>query len=241
MIGQALAPYRITAALGAGGMGEVYRATDTKLGRDVAIKVLPSELARDPERLARFEREARLLASLNHPQIAHVCGFESSKLGDGGPQRFIAMELVEGEDLSERLKRGMIPVGEVLEIARSRRDTGTSRRGGRPPTGSGGSCPSQRLSGSRPLPANELPEPSGVEDPDPRNLTCLQEIPVACHEDVRLDRQCLAQDCRVVGIPNLHGRRRGGAIRDASRHAKERYDLSHRQLGHADLIDEDPR
>jgi eukaryotic-like serine/threonine-protein kinase len=118
LIGQTLAHYRITAALGAGGMGEVYRAADTKLGRDVAIKVLPPGLAGDPERLTRFEREAKLLASLNHPQIAHVYGFESATLGDGAPQRFIVMELVEGEDLSERLKRGAIPVGEALEIAR---------------------------------------------------------------------------------------------------------------------------
>jgi serine/threonine protein kinase len=87
-------------------MGDVYRATDTKLGRDVAIRVLPSELARGPERLARFEREAKLLASLNHPNIAHVYGFESATLGDGSTAHFLAMELVAGEDLSERLKRG---------------------------------------------------------------------------------------------------------------------------------------
>jgi len=72
MIGQTLGHYRITAALGAGGMGEVYRATDTKLDREVAIKVLPAELAQDPERLARFEREAKLLASLNHPNIPRL-------------------------------------------------------------------------------------------------------------------------------------------------------------------------
>jgi len=77
VIGHTLAYYRIAAALGAGGMGEVYRATDTMLGRDVAIKVLPAELAQDPERRARFEREAKPLASLNHPNIAHVYGFET--------------------------------------------------------------------------------------------------------------------------------------------------------------------
>ncbi len=77
MIGTTLAHYRITAALGAGGMGEVWRATDTKLGRDVALKVLPEEFARDPERMARFEREAKVLASLNHPNIAHLYGLES--------------------------------------------------------------------------------------------------------------------------------------------------------------------
>ncbi len=118
MIGEGLAHYRITAALGAGGMGEVYRATDTRLGRDVAIKVLPAEVAQDPERLARFEREAKLLASLNHPNIAHVYGFERATLPDGSAAHFLAMELVPGEDLAERLKRGPIPVDEALALAR---------------------------------------------------------------------------------------------------------------------------
>jgi Tol biopolymer transport system component len=92
-------------------MGEVYRARDRKLGRQVAIKVLPSEVARDPERLGRFRREASLLAALNHPHIASIHGLEES---DGSP--FLVL-LVEGEDLSQRLKRGAIPVGEALEIA----------------------------------------------------------------------------------------------------------------------------
>jgi len=118
MIGASLSQYRITAAVGAGGMGEVYRATDTQLGREVAIKVLPADVAADPDRLARFEREARLLASLNHPNIAHVYAFESATLPDGASAHFLAMELVEGEDLSERLKRGPIPVEEALEIAK---------------------------------------------------------------------------------------------------------------------------
>jgi len=99
-------------------MGEVYRATDTRLGRDVAIKVLPQEMARDTERLARFEREAKLLASLNHPSIAHIYGFESATPPDGPATHFLAMELVEGEDLAERLKRGAIPIDEALPIAR---------------------------------------------------------------------------------------------------------------------------
>ena len=99
-------------------MGEVYRATDTKLGREVAIKVLPAGLATDAERLARFEREAKLLASLNHANIAHVYGFESATLPDGSSAHFLAMELVEGEELAERLKRGAIPVDEALAIAR---------------------------------------------------------------------------------------------------------------------------
>jgi len=116
--GTRLGQYEITGPLGAGGMGEVYRATDTKLGRDVAIKVLPAELAQVADRLARFEREAKLLASLNHPNIAHVYGFESTTLDSGSTAHFLAMELVEGEDLSERLKRGAIPVDEALDSAR---------------------------------------------------------------------------------------------------------------------------
>ena len=98
---------------GAGGMREVYRATDTKLGREVAIKTLPSEVTGDAERLARFQREAHLLASLNHPHIAAIYGLEEA---DGQP--FLVLELVEGEDLQQRLERGAIPVDESLEIAK---------------------------------------------------------------------------------------------------------------------------
>ena len=99
-------------------MGEVYRGRDTRLGREVAIKVLPTELACDPERLVRFEREAKLLASLNHPHVAHVYGFENVTLADGSPACLLAMELVPGEDLAERLKRGPVPLDEALAIAR---------------------------------------------------------------------------------------------------------------------------
>ncbi len=116
--GLTLAHYRITAAIGAGGMGEVYRATDTKLGREVAIKVLPEAFASDPDRLARFEREARLLASLNHPSIAHLYGFESMTREDGRTVHFLAMELAEGEDLAERLKRGPILLEEAIALAK---------------------------------------------------------------------------------------------------------------------------
>ncbi len=116
--GQRLGPYEITAPLGAGGMGEVWRARDARLGRDVAIKVLPAEVAGDTERLARFEREAKLLASLNHSNIAHVYGFESATLADASSVHLLAMELVPGEDLAERLKRGAIPVDEAIAIAR---------------------------------------------------------------------------------------------------------------------------
>ena len=107
--GGRLGPYEIVAAIGAGGMGEVYRARDTKLQRDVAIKVLPPLFARDPERLARFEREARTLAALNHPHIAQVYGIESGAL---------VMEFVDGEDLSQRIARaGAIPLDEALPMA----------------------------------------------------------------------------------------------------------------------------
>jgi serine/threonine protein kinase/Tol biopolymer transport system component len=99
--------------LGAGGMGEVYRARDTKLNRDVALKVLPSDVAADPERLARFEREAQTLAALNHPNIAHIHGLEES----GGVYALV-MELVEGEDLSAHIARGPMPLAEALPIAR---------------------------------------------------------------------------------------------------------------------------
>ncbi len=114
MIGKTLSHYEILEPLGAGGMGEVYRARDTKLDRDVAIKVLPEDFATDADRLARFEREAKLLASLNHANIAAIYGLE-----DEGDTRFIAMELVEGETLAERIARsGRIDVDEALDIAR---------------------------------------------------------------------------------------------------------------------------
>ena len=116
--GAHLGPYEIITAIGAGGMGEVFRAKDAKLDREVAIKVLPSALAQEPDRLARFEREAKLLASLNHPNIAHVYGFEASTLPDGSTAHFLAMELVAGEDLAARLRRGAVPVDEALAIAR---------------------------------------------------------------------------------------------------------------------------
>ena len=116
-VGARLGPYEVLAPLGAGGMGEVYRARDTKLNRDVALKTLPATLAADPDYLARFKRESQLLASLNHANIAAVYGFE-----DADSVHAIAMELVEGEDLAERIARGPIPVGEALAIARQLAD-----------------------------------------------------------------------------------------------------------------------
>jgi len=113
MIGTKLAHYEITAHLGSGGMGEVYQATDTKLRRSVALKFLSEAFARDADGLARFRREARLLASLNHPNIAAIYGLE-----DSNDKKFLVMELVPGETLAERIKRGAIPVEDALEFAR---------------------------------------------------------------------------------------------------------------------------
>src|SRR5687768_7057935 len=113
MLGRHFLHYQIDAHLGSGGMGEVYRALDTRLGRSVAIKLLPELFAQDIERVARFEREARLLASLNHPNIAALHGLETA---DG--RHLLVMELVDGETLAQRIQRGPIPVAEVLVIAR---------------------------------------------------------------------------------------------------------------------------
>ena len=110
--GTKFGPYEITGAIGAGGMGEVYEARDTKLGRNVAIKVLPTAFANDPERLARFQREAKMLAALNHPNIATIHGLEQS---DG--TQFLVMELVPGETLADRVKAGAVPLEEALKIA----------------------------------------------------------------------------------------------------------------------------
>jgi serine/threonine-protein kinase len=113
MIGKTLGHYKVTERIGAGGMGVVYRAEDTNLSRQVAIKVLPDEFAHDAERLARFEREAKLLASLNHPNIASIYGLEEHE-----GKRFLVLELAEGQTLSERLKKGHIPMDETLDICR---------------------------------------------------------------------------------------------------------------------------
>ena len=118
--GTRLGPCEITAQISVGGMGEVYRATDTRLKREVAIKVLPSALASDPDRLARFQREAEVLASLNHPNIAHVYGLEDGpSAGSGqGPIKALVMELVEGPTLADRIAQRPIPLDEALPIAK---------------------------------------------------------------------------------------------------------------------------
>src|ERR1700682_3175093 len=108
--GTKLGPYEIQAALGAGGMGEVYRARDTRLGRDVAIKVLPSHLSSDPDLKARFEREAKAISALSHPHICHLYDIGSQDGTD-----YLVMELLQGQTLAQRLERGPLPLKQALE------------------------------------------------------------------------------------------------------------------------------
>ena len=112
--GTRIGVFEILQALGAGGMGEVYRARDTKLKRDVAIKILPTEFSQDDDRLSRFQREAEVLASLNHPNIAAIYDLQ-----EANELRFLVLELVEGETLAERIERGPVPVEEALKIGHS--------------------------------------------------------------------------------------------------------------------------
>src|SRR5260221_4068449 len=116
--GARIGSYEIVSALGVGGMGEVYRAHDSRLKRDVALKVLPEAMAQDPDRVARFQREAELLATLNHPNIAAVYGLEQSPSSAGEPTTAIAMELVDGQTLADRIARGPLPIDDALDIAR---------------------------------------------------------------------------------------------------------------------------
>src|SRR3989449_8554373 len=113
-IGAQLGSYEITSLLGKGGIGEVYRARDTKLKRDVAIKTLPDEVSRDPERVSRFQREAEVLASLNQPNIAAIYDLQ-----EANGSRYLVLELIEGETLADRIARGPIPVEEALDIAKN--------------------------------------------------------------------------------------------------------------------------
>src|SRR6516164_2494943 len=112
-IGTQLGSHEITALLGKGGMGEVYRARDLKLKREVAIKILPGEFAQDSDRVSRFQREAEVLASLNHPNIAAIHDLEET-----GGTRYLVLELVEGESLADRLIRGPIPLDEAVQVAK---------------------------------------------------------------------------------------------------------------------------
>jgi serine/threonine-protein kinase len=118
--GTRFGPYQISAQIGAGGMGEVYRATDTNLARQVAIKVLPQAVAADAERVARFDREAKTLAALNHPHIAAIYGVEKSAATGSGQAAMMAlvMEMVEGPTLADRILQGAIPLDDALRMAR---------------------------------------------------------------------------------------------------------------------------
>ncbi len=111
--GSRIGVYDITAQIGEGGMGQIFRATDTRLKRQVAIKILPPSVAADADRLARFQREAEVLASLNHPNIAAIYGLEES-----GGLTALVMELVEGDDLSQRIAKGAIPIDDALQMAK---------------------------------------------------------------------------------------------------------------------------
>ncbi len=113
MVGKTISHYKVIEKIGQGGMGEVYRAEDTNLSREVAIKVLPEQFTHDPQRLARFEREAKLLASLNHPNIAAIHSFEHAD-----DIHFLVLELVPGETLAEKVAKGPVPVEEALEVCR---------------------------------------------------------------------------------------------------------------------------
>src|SRR5512133_2422318 len=113
VVGRSFGPYRVLEKIGEGGMGEVYRAHDSNLHRDVAIKILPEPMAHEPDRLARFEREAQVLAVLNHPHIGGIYGLEEA---DG--VRALILELIEGSTLAERLEHGALPVDEAIDIAR---------------------------------------------------------------------------------------------------------------------------
>ena len=112
-IGSRLGHYNVTAVIGEGGMGQVYQATDTKLNRQVALKILPEAFASDPDRLARFEREAQVLASLNHTNIGHIYGIEEAE-----GTKALVLELVEGPTLADRIAKGPIPLDEALPIAK---------------------------------------------------------------------------------------------------------------------------
>ncbi len=116
--GTLIGPYEVIGTLGAGGMGEVYRARDTKLNREIALKVLPDLFARDLDRLSRFKREAQVLAGLSHPHIATIHGLEEVTVDSMGPISALVLELVEGETLADRIARGPIPLDEALPIAR---------------------------------------------------------------------------------------------------------------------------
>ena len=166
-VGSRLGVFEVTGRLGEGGMGVVYRATDTSLNRDVALKVLPDAFAEDPERLARFEREAKVLASLNHPNIAQIHGLEQS-----GDVRALILELVEGPTLQDRIAKGPIPLDDALPIARQ-----ICRRG---------------LNGAGSITLVPRQSPIGCKDlrPDCRRFSC----PLHCGPGTRIGI-CSSAEC----------------------------------------------
>ena len=130
--GARLGPYEITGLLGVGGMGEVYEARDTRLDRAVAIKLLPAEVSADPDRRARFEREAKIVAGLSHPNICSVFDVgEHSRAGSGTPQLFLVMEYLEGETLARRLEKRPLRLADVLAIGAEITEDHTCPCGGR--------------------------------------------------------------------------------------------------------------
>ena len=181
MIGRRLAHYEIVDLLGRGGMGEVYRARDAKLGRDVAIKVLPREMSGDPERLARFSREARTLAALQHPNVASIYGFEEAE-----GIRFLVMELAEGEDLSVFLRKGPVPLDVALDIAHQIAEgveAAVGRDGpGERPSSVAPVAPTDRASAEGPsrLAARPIDSPSGLRDPRPSSSRADSVAPGRC-------------------------------------------------------------
>jgi serine/threonine-protein kinase len=163
-----IAHYQVTAKLGRGGMGDRYRATDTKLDREVAIKVLPESCAQDTSRLARFEREAKLLASLNHLNIVGI-----HRLEDEGDTHALVLELVEGEDLSGRLKRGALPLEEVHVYAEDPCESVESNERGTPtaPTATAFTAVGSPRSQARPVWSDMVGIESAVTHQSLRNIT----------------------------------------------------------------------
>ena len=190
-VGTRLGAYEVIVKLGEGGLGEVYRARDTKLNRDVALKTLPATLAADPDYLARFKRESQLLASLNHANIAAVYGFE-----DADSVHAIAMELVEGEDLAERIAREPIPVGEALAIARQLADALEAAH--RPPSSPGHSGVDRAIVVTGTVPVSEC---NGDSPPGGSDGSVTASIPggIACCGRAETARQHGAADRGGIG------------------------------------------
>ena len=185
--------YEVTAKIGSGGMGEVYRAHDTTLNRDVALKVLPDAFANDPERLARFEREAKVLASLNHPNIAAIYGLERS-----ADTRALILELVEGPTLQDRIAQGPIPLDEALPIARQIAEAPEQARGKtvnrRADIWAFGAVVYEMLTGKRAFPGEAMADSvARIIERNPDYDTLPPDVPPSIRQ---LVRRCLEKDQR---------------------------------------------